>query len=732
VETAESDSMCRRPDDAGRVNPDQGDLWSIIAPEDPLLPPRAFPHKRDCVEAGRNGTNPESRSREAILIQLLILALLPASFSAHAQNDVQSSSKSIASIAEPSVPTPQRALRSPSPLGAAQPSALFAHVAVGSRSRTVFTFLNTGGSTLSGTLILTARDGSPMRVRLFLGAPDSDPAGTGASGYEIGSSLPMTIPPGGTQFIVASAVSPADPDQTGWAQVESYGGSLGSVATFQRLDAQGRVSSSAGVISSEAVRAVTIPVEDDRGQNRYTGYAVANPGSEGISIKGELFASDLDFPVGSFTLSLGPGEQLARFFFESTAMPEEFRGSVVLTEQGGRTFAAVALVQDSALHTAIPAIAMLPPANSLLALTNGTLIDGTGSDPLRDAVVLIRDDRIDVVGPAGSVAIPPTARIIDVRGATVLPGFINTHVHSAFIDSSLQAWAQAGVTTVRDMGFQAVHMWWPMTVRDQRKQYPRYARIVTAGVPISSPGGYPLEDGKTSVLTAASPEEARARTTMVLDHGADFIKASLESGLIVRGRPDLPVFTREESRAIIETAHRRGVPVTVHVTAVMDLVKAVDYGFDEIAHMVADTLSDEQLIGRMVASNTYWVPTLELWSFFDLAPAAVANLRRFVQAGGKIALGTDYSGAAKPFQLGMPMHEIELMQEAGMTPMQIIVAATKNAAHVCNLEAILGTLERGKVADVLVVNGDPLQDLHALTNVRLVVRSGTIIRDTGN
>lgn len=206
----------------------------------------------------------------------------------------------------------------------------------------------------------------------------------------------------------------------------------------------------------------------------------------------------------------------------------------------------------------------------------------------------------------------------------------------------------------------------------------------------------------------------------------------LESGLIIRGRQDLPVFSEEESRAIIDTAHRRGVPVTVHVTAVMNLAKAVDYGFDEIAHMVADRLSDGQLITKMIASDIHWVPTLELWSFFNLAPAAVANLRGFVQAGGKVALGTDFSGALKPFQLGMPMREIELMQEAGMTPMQIVVAATKHAAHVCNLEATLGTLERGKVADVLVVNGDPLQDLHALTNVRLVVRSGTIIRDTGS
>lgn len=675
---------------------------------------------------------PPVRNSATKLLQLVVLALSLTSVSTGAENEDGSRAKPNGSDAGASTPALQRTLWSPGPLGAVRPGALFAHFVVGSRSRTLFAFLNTGSTLLSGTLILTAADGSPMRVRLSSGASNPDSVGTSSSSYEVASVFPMDIPPGGTRYLLASAVNPDDPDHTGWARVESYGGVLGGVATFQQLDARGRISASAGVISSEVVRAVTIPVRDDQRQNRYTGYAVANPGSDSISIKGEVFAGNPDTPVGSFVLPLGPGQQCAKFLFQSVTLPGEFEGSIVLTEERGKDFVAVALVQDSGLYTAIPVIATLPPARSSLALINGTLIDGTGSAPLPDAVVVIRDDRIEAVGRAGSVAIPARARIIDVRGASILPGFFNTHVHSAFLDSNLQAWAQAGVTTVRDMGFQAEHMWWPMTVRDQRRQNPRCARIVTAGVPISVPGGYPLENGETTVLTVTSPEEAEAGVSMVLNHGADFIKACLDSGLIVRGRPDLPVLTGEESRALIETAHHRGVPVSVHVTAVMDLVNAVEYGFDEIAHMVADRLSDGKLISRMVADNIYWVPTLELWSFYGFAPGAVANLRSFVQAGGKVALGTDFSGAVKPFQLGMPMREIELMQEAGMTPMQIIVAATKNAAHVCNLEATLGTLERDKTADVLVVNGNPLEDLHALTSVRLVVRSGTIIRGSEN
>ena len=107
---------------------------------------------------------------------------------------------------------------------------------------------------------------------------------------------------------------------------------------------------------------------------------------------------------------------------------------------------------------------------------------------------------------------------------------------------------------------------------------------------------------------------------------------------------------------------------------------------------------------------------------------AIKNLALFVKAGGEIVLGTDYAGARQVnFDLGMPIHEIEWMQEAGMTPMQIIVAATLNGARSCDMESALGTLEAGKLADVLVVDGDPLVDVHALTKVRMVLREGKSI-----
>jgi imidazolonepropionase-like amidohydrolase len=145
--------------------------------------------------------------------------------------------------------------------------------------------------------------------------------------------------------------------------------------------------------------------------------------------------------------------------------------------------------------------------------------------------------------------------------------------------------------------------------------------------------------------------------------------------------------------------------------------------------MVTDDLPDEVIQG-MVASGTCWVPTLELWHNVGPEPGAVAisNLRRFVAAGGAVALGTDYAGYDRPFELGMPISEIEWMLEAGMTPMQAIVAATRNAARVCNRGGDLGTVEAGRIADLLVIEGDPLQDIRALLDVRMVIHNGVKIR----
>ena len=381
------------------------------------------------------------------------------------------------------------------------------------------------------------------------------------------------------------------------------------------------------------------------------------------------------------------------------------------------------LVREPSASISLPTAIPEPgPQPATIALVNGTLIDGTGADPVPDAAIVIRDGRIAAVqGPHAQVQVPADAQVIDVQGATILPGFINAHVHEAYDAYNLAAWAQAGVTTVRDMnapaltidGLQSVYAF-----RDVVLDHPQYARVVAASPIMTVPGGY-------GTLAVTSPQDARHKTIALVDAGADVIKISLEDAFL----GGLPALSLAETRAIVIAAHERGVPVTAHVSRASQLEVAVAAGVDDAAHMVIGDVPDDR-IARMVADDMYWVPTLELWKLAYMDHKVTDNLRRFVTAGGQVALGSDYGGRTNlRFDLGLPIHELQYMQEAGMTPMQIIVAATRNAAHVCNREDTLGTLEPGKVADVLVVDGDPLADLLALQNVRLVIRDGAVIRE---
>jgi imidazolonepropionase-like amidohydrolase len=362
----------------------------------------------------------------------------------------------------------------------------------------------------------------------------------------------------------------------------------------------------------------------------------------------------------------------------------------------------------------------------LVALTSGVLIDGTGAPPLPDAVVVVRADRIVEVGRAGDVEVPPAAAVIDVRGATILPGVFNAHVHSGYRESNLEAWAHDGVTTVRDLCGRAQY-----ALVDTLALNPTLARVVAAGPFVTVPNGYPIVPwGVTNAVPVIGPEQARSAVNQLIDQGADIIKIALESGADF-GRP-IPTLSLQEAVAVVEATHVRGTLVSAHVTTSPDLPRALDAGVDDIAHMVVDYPSGE-LLARAVRQGVVWVPTLELWRVvgYGHEPRAVANLRRFVEAGGRVALGTDFDGYDAPFQLGMPLIEMELMQQAGMSPMEIIVAATRNGALVSNRLGDLGTVEVGKNADIVVVRGDPLQDIHAMANVRLVMHSGVVIRNDG-
>jgi imidazolonepropionase-like amidohydrolase len=344
----------------------------------------------------------------------------------------------------------------------------------------------------------------------------------------------------------------------------------------------------------------------------------------------------------------------------------------------------------------------------------GTIIDGTGAAPIEDAAVIIQDGVIAAVGSRQEIEIPPEAVIFELPDSTILPGFINAHVHTTYNPFLLKQWAQDGVTTVRDLG--ARYPFSLFSTRDRYNQDPDLATLIAAGPLITVPRGYPIAGNNFPSLVVTHPDHARREVAELIREGADVIKIVVDSG---EGWPTLPL---DRASAIVETAHQWDVPVAAHIGTLDDLRLALDAGIDDFSHVVP-ALS-EDLLEQLVENRVYWVPTLETAGGYD-----AGNVLRLIQAGGWIALGND-GGMLPGIEVGMPMREIEMLQTAGMTPMEIIVAATLNAAHVCNREDTLGTLEVGKIADVLVIQGDPLVDLQALKDVLLVIHQGVIIRES--
>ncbi|NIO28592.1 MAG: amidohydrolase family protein [Candidatus Latescibacteria bacterium] len=363
------------------------------------------------------------------------------------------------------------------------------------------------------------------------------------------------------------------------------------------------------------------------------------------------------------------------------------------------------------------------PCERVIAIINGTLIDGTGADPQSLTTIVICDGLIEQVGLNSEIAVPDSAQIIDVEGKTVLPGFINAHVHSDFYKSTIRDFAMDGVTTLRDVGYFGPGSYEALfrncdTLNTDKKN----SHIVAAGPIVTTVGGY----GNYEVT---SIDDAARGVAELIDSGADLIKITIENNL--QGRT-WPMLSQAEIDTIVETAHAKGVHVSAHISRSAHLSTAVSAGVDDLAHMTINPITTD-LVNLVVENDIYWVPTLELWygvsQMYQLNwdEIAMNNLRLFNQAGGKVAIGTDFGGYFTPFDRGIPMTEVRLMAAAGMTPMQIIVAGTKNAAHVCGLEDQIGTIEEGKIADIIVLSTNPLGDLDALMDVLAVIHKGEII-----
>ena len=359
--------------------------------------------------------------------------------------------------------------------------------------------------------------------------------------------------------------------------------------------------------------------------------------------------------------------------------------------------------------------------DNLTAFINVALIDGTGAEPVSKMAILVKGIRIFKVGHVSDMTIPLSASRVDLKGATILPGFFNSHVHAAHDERKLKRWSRGGVTTVREMGNAlGSHT----GLRDRLLKDNRNARLIIAGPIVSNPGGY-------GTWHVSSPKDAKEKINDLIDKGVDFIKIGIEDR---QGLKSWPLINGKLVNAIVETAHSRGKSVSCHVTRSKHLVLALDGGTNSLEHMVYDELSDS-MIERVVQEGVFWVPTLELWKNVSeqygdwILRNAVTNLDRFVKSGGKVVLGTDFAGFNAEFDPGMPITEILLMKQASMTPMQIIVSATRNAAQLAGVIKDLGTIEPGKIADMIVIRGNPLTNIKILGEVKMVIKSGEIIKN---
>ena len=358
-------------------------------------------------------------------------------------------------------------------------------------------------------------------------------------------------------------------------------------------------------------------------------------------------------------------------------------------------------------------------AGATLALTGGTLVDGTGGPAIADAVVLVAGNRILAVGSADQIRVPDGVRTIDLAGSTILPGFVNAHVHRGFSDANLRAWAAGGVTTVRDESTSPGQVAGLRELLAGANGDPRLARLVSAGSMLAVPGGY-------GDLTVGSTEAALEAVDREIDQGAGAVKVALEDGY--DGQHDLPKPSAEFLRAVVERAHSRGVPVSGHVTQAAYVPALLEAGIDDIAHVPYDPIPDA-VLREMAEKNVYLVPTFTVFRNYGAdVDGCMENVRRFHELGGKIALGNDYGGGPGEFEQGIPMYEVEMLSRAGLTPAEVVEASTRNGARVLRLDDEIGTIEPGKAADIVVVGGDALADLQALRNVRVVIHAGAVIR----
>ena len=357
--------------------------------------------------------------------------------------------------------------------------------------------------------------------------------------------------------------------------------------------------------------------------------------------------------------------------------------------------------------------ATLPEMDRTQAITGASALVGRDLTLVRDAVVTVEGGTIGAAGPRGEVGIPDGAEIVDASGLTLIPGFIDAHVHIGLVDP--HRLVAGGVTTARDLAWppDVIH---PL-VRDSRRADFDGPTLLAAGPMLTAEGGYPTRAswaprGSARVVRGAA--EARGMVEQTAAEGAAVIKVALNADVG-------PVLDGQTLATISDAAHDLGLRVTAHVSSLAELDKAIGAGVDELAHMV---LSRERIpnetIASMVRAGMAVVPTLSIRSGRDLK-AATQNLGRFLEAGGRVVYGTDLGN--KGPEPGIDRREVEAMATAGLSPRDVIATATSDSARWLGLET-KGAIEAGLDADIAALRGDPLSTPRALTETEMVWRAG--------
>jgi imidazolonepropionase-like amidohydrolase len=407
----------------------------------------------------------------------------------------------------------------------------------------------------------------------------------------------------------------------------------------------------------------------------------------------------------------------------------------------------------------------------LLAIRNGTLITATGSQPIPHGLVVMDGDRIVYAGEESGYPLDAGMQVYDANGGTILPGFIDAHTHGTASPVVRRAFIIGGVTTICDLGA-------PLDELDQfdlaLDGVDPVARGIHAGPILTAPGGLPDAVLGTNLnYEVATPQEGRAAVEFLHQQGVDQIKVYLQNET---NGVAYPMLDEATLAAIVEEAHARELLVRAHVTYSSLLGMAVTAGVDTVEHVPINSTQAEQeqnpldeafllrlmqssdpldlllserspeyaaQLQAMVDAGIIMVPTLDrpYGSYFrssTLEPQdrfmidlILAIVGRVHATGGEIALGTDFN-IGTDASAGMPIREMEMLLAAGLAPMDIIEAGTRVAAAACGQGDTLGTLEPGKLADVIVVDGDPLEDLAALGRVLLVIKQGEVAFASGD